>query len=84
MLYVCSDLNVSNLHITSCDIRAANNRVKPTALREILVDVPKVKWSDIGGQNLVKQRLQEAVELPLKVGGVVFITIFHSLNVSCI
>ncbi len=35
----------------------------------MLVDVPKVRWKDIGGQDDVKQRLQEAVEWPLKVIG---------------
>lgn len=39
--------------------------VQPTAIREIHVDVPNVRWDDIGGQEDAKERLREAVEWPL-------------------
>ena len=39
--------------------------MQPSALREVHVEVPKVSWSDIGGQVEVKNRLREAVEWPL-------------------
>jgi len=39
--------------------------VKPSALREVQLEVPQVRWSDIGGMSEVKMRLREAVELPL-------------------
>ena len=35
-------------------------------MREVLVEVPKVLWSDIGGQEIAKQLLKEAVEWPLR------------------
>ena len=38
---------------------------QPTAIREIHVDVPNVRWEDIGGQEDTKERLREAVEWPL-------------------
>lgn len=49
------------------DIEAALKDVRPTAMREIFLEPPKVRWSDIGGQEEVKQRLREAVEWPLTV-----------------
>lgn len=49
------------------DIESALKDVRPTAMREIFLEPPKVRWSDIGGQEEVKQRLREAVEWPLTV-----------------
>ena len=36
-------------------------------MKQIFLEIPKVYWSDIGGQHGVKQKLTEAVEWPLKV-----------------
>ena len=52
--------------VEAADLLAALKTVRPSALREVEVDVPNVKWSDIGGNNDVKQALKEAVEWPLK------------------
>eukprot|EP00058_Branchiostoma_floridae_P026208 XP_002611698.1 hypothetical protein BRAFLDRAFT_117082 [Branchiostoma floridae] len=48
------------------DFVLALKEVKPSAMREVMIDVPKVRWSDIGGQAGIKQKLQQAVEWPLK------------------
>ncbi|KAM7022010.1 ATPase family gene 2 protein homolog A [Passerculus sandwichensis] len=40
--------------------------VRPSAMREVAIDVPKVSWSDIGGLEDVKLKLKQAVEWPLK------------------
>jgi transitional endoplasmic reticulum ATPase len=48
------------------DFEAALREVQPSALREVLVEVPSVKWADIGGLGDVKQLLVEAVEWPLR------------------
>ena len=48
------------------DLLAASRRVKPSALRETVVEVPEVRWVDIGGQEEAKAALQEAVEWPLR------------------
>ncbi|MDP3992370.1 MAG: CDC48 family AAA ATPase [Nanoarchaeota archaeon] len=40
--------------------------VRPSAMREVLVETPNVGWKDIGGLDKIKQELQEAVEWPLK------------------
>lgn len=39
---------------------------EPSAMREVFVEVPDIKWEDIGGLSSIKQELQEAVEWPLK------------------
>lgn len=49
------------------DIETALQEVRPTAMKEIFLDTPKVHWADIGGQSEVKKALQIAVEWPLKV-----------------
>lgn len=52
--------------ITLDDLRLALSKIKPSAIREVLVEVPHVKWSDIGGQEEAKQLLREAVEWQVK------------------
>jgi transitional endoplasmic reticulum ATPase len=46
------------------------NEMEPSAMREVFVEVPDVKWQDIGGLEAIKQELREAVEWPLKYQGV--------------
>ncbi len=48
------------------DFEAALKVVRPSAMREVLVETPNVNWEDIGGLDRVKQELKEAVEWPLK------------------
>eukprot|EP00850_Spirogloea_muscicola_P005486 SM000025S08381 [mRNA] locus=s25:447550:453258:+ [translate_table: standard] len=48
------------------DFEHAKTVVRPSALREVMIEIPKVHWSDIGGLEDIKQRLQEAVEWPQK------------------
>ncbi len=48
------------------DFENALKVVEPSAMREVLVEIPKVKWDDIGGLEEVKQQLKEMVEWPLK------------------
>jgi AAA family ATPase len=59
--------NAEKIEVTlrETDLEMALKGVKPTAMREIFLEAPKVRWSDIGGQEEVKQRLREAVEWPL-------------------
>ncbi len=54
------------LEVTMNDFTEALKEVEPSAIREVFVEVPNVKWEDIGGLEEVKQRLVEAVEWPLK------------------
>jgi len=48
------------------DFKEALKEIQPSALREVLVQVPDIKWDDIGGLENAKQELKEAVEWPLK------------------
>jgi transitional endoplasmic reticulum ATPase len=48
------------------DFQDAMREIQPSALREVFVEIPNVRWSDIGGLDDVKKKLKEAVELPLK------------------
>src|SRR5256712_2700742 len=48
------------------DFMAAYREITPTAMREVYIEVPSVKWEDVGGLTQVKQEVQEAVEWPLK------------------
>jgi len=57
---------LERLHITKDDFKEALKVVRPSALREVFVEVPNVKWEDVGGLKPVKQELREAVEWPLK------------------
>ena len=58
--------DASQYQVQMQDMEKGLTMVKPSALRELAIDIPSVRWTDIGGQELAKQRLQEAVEWPLK------------------
>ncbi|MDI6737616.1 MAG: CDC48 family AAA ATPase [Nanoarchaeota archaeon] len=57
---------LEKLVITQEDFESAMKNVGPSALREVLVDIPNIKWEDIGGLKDLKQELKEAIEWPLK------------------
>ncbi len=57
---------LEKLRITQKDFWDALKVVRPSAMREVLVEIPNVKWTDVGGLDDVKQELKEAVEWPLK------------------
>ena len=56
--------------VTMADFMDVVKEMEPSAMREVFVEVPDVKWEDIGGLSSIKQELQEAVEWPLKYQGV--------------
>ncbi len=57
---------LKELKVTRQDFFEALKDIQPSALREVYVEVPEVRWDDIGGLENVKQELREAVEWPLK------------------
>jgi transitional endoplasmic reticulum ATPase len=57
---------LQDLRVEREDFELALSQTRPSALRETLITVPDVSWSDIGGLDAVKRRLQETVELPLR------------------
>jgi transitional endoplasmic reticulum ATPase len=57
---------LQKIKITDEDFKDALKEVKPSALREVLVEVPNVTWDDVGGLESLKEELHEAIEWPLK------------------
>ena len=57
---------LQKIRITSEDFRDALKEVRPSALREIQVQIPDVSWDDVGGLEKLKEELLEAVEWPMK------------------
>ncbi len=57
---------LQNLYVTQNDFDAALSEISPSALREVMVEKPNVRWDDVGGLEKVKSQLQEAVEAPLR------------------
>jgi AAA family ATPase len=52
--------------VTLDDFKRAVKKISPSAMKEVLVDVPTVTWEDIGGLEELKLSLRQAVEWPLK------------------
>ena len=48
------------------DVNVARVQVKPSAMREVMVEVPTVTWQDIGGLEDLKLKLRQAVEWPVR------------------
>ncbi|MEM7822824.1 MAG: CDC48 family AAA ATPase [Candidatus Aenigmatarchaeota archaeon] len=61
---------LEKLQVTMQDFKTALKLVSPSAMREVLVEVPNIRWSDIGDLDDVKQKLKEVVEWPLKYPGI--------------
>ena len=57
---------LDELAVTREDFFDALKRVQPSAMREVMVEAPKVRWEDVGGLDAAQMRLKEGVELPLK------------------
>jgi transitional endoplasmic reticulum ATPase len=57
---------LDNLSVKGSDFEEALKRVQPSAMREVMVQVPNIGWDDIGGVDTARERLREGVELPLK------------------
>ncbi len=57
---------LEKMRVVPGDFREALKEVEPSALREVLVEIPRVKWDDLGGLHEVKEQLVEAVEMPIK------------------
>src|SRR5437773_12497144 len=59
-------VTLEKMRVTSDDFKQAFKEVEPSAMREVLVEVPRVSWTDVGGLEDVKMKLREAVDMPLK------------------
>ena len=56
---------LEKMEVNMDDFRNAHRGIDPSAMREFLIEIPKVNWDDVGGLRMAKQQLQEAVEWPL-------------------
>ncbi|KAJ2015627.1 AAA+-type ATPase [Coemansia sp. S680] len=58
--------DLTHLKVEHSDVLSGLRLVRPSTMREVTLEIPNVKWSDIGGQHETKQLLKESVEWPLK------------------
>jgi transitional endoplasmic reticulum ATPase len=56
---------IDRMIIKRDDFHGALNEVGPSAMREVLVELPKINWNDVGGLQSAKQDVKESVEWPL-------------------
>jgi AAA family ATPase len=56
----------SEAKISVQDLFESLRKIKPSAMREITFDIPKVYWNQIGGQHELKKKLQQAIIWPIK------------------
>ncbi|HZT35000.1 MAG TPA: AAA family ATPase, partial [Nitrososphaera sp.] len=59
---------LNKIKITDKDFEDALKDIQPSAMREVQIQRPNVRWEDVGGLQQVKEELQEAIEWPLKHG----------------
>jgi transitional endoplasmic reticulum ATPase len=57
---------IASIRVTEDDFQDALSHVEPSAMREVLIEVPDVSWDQVGGLEDVKKDLKEAVEWPLR------------------
>jgi len=56
---------LDSLKVTKDDFFNAMKEIRPSALREVFVERPNIKWEDVGDLEKAKKQIREAVELPL-------------------
>jgi transitional endoplasmic reticulum ATPase len=66
---------LDKLQVTAEDFNNVQKNIEPSAMREVFVEAPNVKWQDVGGLEAPKQELIEAVEWPIK-----FADAFSTIN----
>jgi transitional endoplasmic reticulum ATPase len=57
---------LEDLRVTNDDFIEALREIQPTAMREVTIEVPNVRWTDVGGLEIIKHKLQQAVQWPLQ------------------
>ncbi|MFW9862232.1 MAG: CDC48 family AAA ATPase [Candidatus Thorarchaeota archaeon] len=57
---------LDQLEVNNEDFLDALREIQPSAVREVFIEVPNVRWSDVGGLEEIKEKLKEVVEWPLK------------------
>ncbi len=59
---------LAKLEVTREDLERAFTGLSPSAMREVAIETPNVRWSEVGGLEAPRQELAEAVEWPLRYG----------------
>ncbi|MBT89072.1 MAG: AAA family ATPase [Spirochaetales bacterium] len=57
---------LDSITVSYGDFMEALKNIKPSAIREIFVETPKVTWQEIGGLTKVKKTLENVVVNPIK------------------
>ena len=57
---------LENLQVTQDDFKDAFKEIEPSTLRDVFTETPRTSWDDVGGMDDVKEKLKEAVEMPLQ------------------
>lgn len=57
---------IDEMTVTSLDFEEALKEIEPSSMREVLVELPRVTWKDLGGLGNLRQELIESIEWPLK------------------
>ena len=68
---------LNKIQVNMNDFTTVLNEMEPSAMREVFVEIPNVRWSDIGGLQELKQELRETIEWPLK-----YRTVFDYANAN--
>jgi len=57
---------LASLRVQMSEFLQGFQSVEPSAIREVFVEVPSVRWDDVGGLESIKQQIREAITWPLK------------------
>ncbi len=57
---------LNQIMVTMDDFTEVIDEMEPSAMREVFVEIPNVRWDDVGGLKELKQELKEAIDWPLK------------------
>ena len=63
--YLKVELSKKNI-ITKEIIENCLGDIKPINLKDIIIDVPRVKWEEIGGNKDIIKKIRQSIEWPLK------------------
>ena len=57
---------LEKMKVTERDFKEALKQIEPSSLRDVAIEIPSTRWTEVGGLDRVKQALQETVELPFR------------------
>ncbi len=57
---------LERMKVSDRDFKEALKQIEPSSLRDVAIEIPSVRWEEVGGLDRVKRALQESVELPFR------------------